>query len=115
MSPIRIGMIGVGHLGQIHARLLRQVAGAELVGIVDTSAAARKGISDELGVPAYADHGPLLGKIDAAVVATGVGERFLETLACEATARAIEAGASAFVCKGTGDLLSTIKRLCDGR
>ena len=26
--------------------------------------------------------------------------------------RASEVGASAFVCKGTGDLLSTIKRLC---
>ena len=24
-----------------------------------------------------------------------------------------EVGASAFVCKGTGDLLSTIKRLCN--
>jgi CheY-like chemotaxis protein len=29
--------------------------------------------------------------------------------------RAFEVGASAFVCKGTGDLLSTIKRLCDDR
>ena len=29
--------------------------------------------------------------------------------------RSIEAGASAFVCKGTGDLLSTVKRLCDDR
>ena len=29
--------------------------------------------------------------------------------------RSVEVGASAFVCKGTGDLLSTIKRLCDGR
>ena len=29
--------------------------------------------------------------------------------------RSIEVGASAFVCKGTGDLLSTIKRLCDDR
>jgi two-component system invasion response regulator UvrY len=27
--------------------------------------------------------------------------------------RSIESGASAFVSKGTGDLLSTIKRLCD--
>jgi DNA-binding NarL/FixJ family response regulator len=27
--------------------------------------------------------------------------------------RSVEVGASAFVCKGTGDLLSTIKRLCD--
>ena len=29
--------------------------------------------------------------------------------------RSIEVGASAFVCKGTGDLLSTVKRLCDDR
>ena len=29
--------------------------------------------------------------------------------------RSFEVGASAFVCKGTGDLLSTIKRLCDDR
>ena len=29
--------------------------------------------------------------------------------------RSIDAGASAFVCKGTGDLLSTVKRLCDDR
>ena len=29
--------------------------------------------------------------------------------------RSLEVGASAFVCKGTGDLLSTVKRLCDDR
>jgi DNA-binding NarL/FixJ family response regulator len=29
--------------------------------------------------------------------------------------RSFESGASAFVCKGSGDLLSTIKRLCDDR
>ena len=29
--------------------------------------------------------------------------------------RSIEVGASAFVCKGTGDLLSTVKRLCADR
>ena len=29
--------------------------------------------------------------------------------------RSVKVGASAYVCKGTGDLLSTIKRLCDGR
>ena len=29
--------------------------------------------------------------------------------------RSFEVGASAFVCKGAGDLLSTVKRLCDDR
>ena len=33
----------------------------------------------------------------------------------DVTQRSFEVGASAFVSKGTGDLLSTIKRLCDGR
>jgi DNA-binding NarL/FixJ family response regulator len=31
----------------------------------------------------------------------------------EVKQRCVEVGASAFVCKGTGDLLSTVKRLCD--
>jgi predicted dehydrogenase len=69
MNRIRVGVIGVGHLGQIHARLLRQVAGAELVGIVDPAVAARNVVGAELGVQAYAEHAPLLGKIDAAIVA----------------------------------------------
>ncbi len=33
----------------------------------------------------------------------------------DVTLRSLEVGASAFVSKGTGDLLSTIKRLYDGR
>jgi len=70
MSQIRVAVIGVGHLGQIHARLLRQVAGAELVGIVDPSEAARRAVGVELGMAAYADHSSLIGKIDAAIIAT---------------------------------------------
>jgi predicted dehydrogenase len=70
MSQIRVAVIGVGHLGQIHARLLRQVADAELVGIVDPSEAARRAVGVELGMTAYADHSSLIGKIDAAIIAT---------------------------------------------
>jgi predicted dehydrogenase len=70
MSQIRVAVIGVGHLGQIHARLLRQVPGAELVGIVDPSEAARRAVGAELGMAAFADHSPLIGKIDAAIIAT---------------------------------------------
>src|SRR5262245_5636874 len=69
MSKLRLAVIGVGHLGQIHARLLRQVEGAELVGIVDPIDAARAAVAAELNVAAYADHTPLLGRIDAAIIA----------------------------------------------
>src|SRR5437763_1784026 len=41
MNDLRVAVIGVGHLGQIHARLLAQVAGAKLTAIVDPSPDAR--------------------------------------------------------------------------
>jgi predicted dehydrogenase len=69
MNNVRLAVIGVGHLGKIHAKLLQQVAGAQLVGIVDPSPEARA-IAAELNVPAHADHMPLLGQIDAAIIAT---------------------------------------------
>jgi predicted dehydrogenase len=67
---MRLAVIGVGHLGKIHARLLGQVQGAELVGVVDPSAEARGTVAAGLKVAAFADHTPLLGQIDAAIIAT---------------------------------------------
>lgn len=70
MSKLRIAVIGVGHLGRIHARLLSQVDGVELAGVVDPVATARQAVAAELNTAAHADHYPLLGQIDAAIVAT---------------------------------------------
>jgi len=70
MTKSRLAVIGVGHLGQIHARLLRQVDEAQLVAVVDTSEQSRTAIAAELDVAAHADQGPLMGQIDAAIVAT---------------------------------------------
>jgi len=67
---LRLAVIGVGHLGKIHARLTRQLDGVELVGVVDPSPEARAAAQAELGVAAHADHQPLLGQIDAAIIAT---------------------------------------------
>jgi len=70
MSKLRLAVIGVGHLGTIHARLARQLPEVELAGVVDPSPEARAVVSAELGVPSFADHQPLLGQIDAAIIAT---------------------------------------------
>ncbi len=42
MSKLRIAVIGAGHLGRIHAKLLGQVDGAELVAISDPIESARE-------------------------------------------------------------------------
>ena len=70
MSKLRVAVIGVGHLGKIHARLLRQLPQVELVGIVDPIESARAQVAAEFQAPSYADHRALLGQIDAAIVAT---------------------------------------------
>ena len=81
MSKLRVAVIGVGHLGKIHARLLRGVEEAELVSIVDPVEAARTAVADDLHVPAFADLRPLLGQIDAAIIATPT--RFHHAVAAE--------------------------------
>ncbi|HPZ76410.1 MAG TPA: Gfo/Idh/MocA family oxidoreductase, partial [Thermosynergistes sp.] len=35
MEPVRVGVIGVGHLGYHHARICAELPEAELVGVVD--------------------------------------------------------------------------------
>lgn len=70
MNKRRVAVVGVGHLGKIHARLLGQLPPVELVGVVDAVAETRSQVAADLHTTAYADHRQLLGKVDAAIVAT---------------------------------------------
>lgn len=67
-NRLRVGVIGTGALGFHHARLLRGLAGAELVGIFDTNAARAAQVSRELGVQAFPSLGALLDRVEAATV-----------------------------------------------
>jgi predicted dehydrogenase len=69
MTPLKVAVIGAGHLGRIHARLLAQMPGLELVGIVDPLAAARDEVAAACQTRAFEHHRQLAGQIDAAVVA----------------------------------------------
>lgn len=70
MSRLRIAVVGAGHLGRIHARLLRSFDDVELVGVVDPVELVRNRVADEFGTRAFASHLEMVGRIDAAVVAT---------------------------------------------
>jgi predicted dehydrogenase len=65
---VRIGVIGVGALGFHHARILRDVPGAELVGIHDANAARATQVASELGVTAFPALEGLLDAVDAATI-----------------------------------------------
>lgn len=69
MSQLRTAVIGAGHLGRIHAKLLGQVDGAELVAISDPVDSARDAAGKQFGVPTFADYRDCIDQIDAAVIA----------------------------------------------
>lgn len=66
---LRIGVIGVGHLGRHHARLLAAMPGAHLVAVADTNRSRADEIGGSLGVRAVDDARALLGAVDAVTVA----------------------------------------------
>jgi len=72
MNPerkIRVAVIGVGHVGQHHARIYRELPGAELVGVVDIDRAKLQELSESLGVAACEDYRDMFGRVDAVSVA----------------------------------------------
>lgn len=68
--PLRIAVIGVGHLGQHHARLLASMGDVELAGIVDTKPGRADEIATKVGVPSFSHLRDLpLNELDAATIA----------------------------------------------
>ena len=53
MTPIRCGVVGVGHLGYHHARLLSSLDGVELVGVADIDTAHRERAAEAFTVPGF--------------------------------------------------------------
>ena len=76
MQKIRAAVIGVGYLGRFHAQKYAQAAGCELVGVVDSRAEARESVAAELHTRALAEHGSLLGAVDAVSVVTPTPAHF---------------------------------------
>src|SRR5262245_6118650 len=70
MTRLRMAVIGVGHLGQHHARILAGLPDVELVGVVDANPDQARTIAGRLGTTAFEHFEPLLGRVDAVSVVT---------------------------------------------
>jgi predicted dehydrogenase len=68
-EPLRIAVIGVGHLGRHHARILSTLDGARLAAVVDTVPERAAAAASAAGVVALSDYRELLGEVDAVTVA----------------------------------------------
>jgi predicted dehydrogenase len=67
---LRVGVVGVGVMGSNHARVLADLAGVKLAGIVDPDRKQRDFVSDALACPGYGDiDGLLAAGVDALTIA----------------------------------------------
>ncbi|MCZ6596534.1 MAG: Gfo/Idh/MocA family oxidoreductase [Planctomycetota bacterium] len=68
MSRLRVGVVGVGHLGRIHARIYAEHPEAELVAVVDADGARAREVADETDCRACTELAELPDDIDAVSV-----------------------------------------------
>jgi predicted dehydrogenase len=66
---LRVGVVGVGHLGRHHARILGSLDGAELVAVVDINEPRAREVAAQYGTRPLTDYRELFGRVDAVCVA----------------------------------------------
>ena len=103
--PTRVGVLGVGSLGFHHARILREVPGAEMAGVFDDNPARLQTVAQELGVRAFRSREELLENVDAAVVAVPT------TVHTEVALPAIDAGVHLLIEKPIAVTLDEAERI----
>lgn len=64
-KKLKVGVIGVGYLGQIHARIYSEMPNIELVCVSDTNEANAKKVAKKYSCDAFANSQELVDKVDA--------------------------------------------------
>ena len=69
MEKLKIGVIGVGHLGKLHTKMFAQIDSCSLVGVFDLNSEQAKAVADEFKTKHYEDLDELLNEVDAVSIA----------------------------------------------
>ena len=73
---IKIGVLGVGHLGKIHLKCINQIDGYELVGFYDTNAKQVAEVEKEFGIKGFASIDELISTVDVVDIVTPTVQHF---------------------------------------
>ena len=65
MRKLRLAVVGVGHLGKEHARILGGMGDVDLVAVVDKNPAQARAIAEKCGTKSCTDARELIGLVDA--------------------------------------------------
>lgn len=76
MNSIKVGVIGVGHMGRYHARIYRKLEGVSLVGVVDIDPKRARKIASGNNTTAFVEYRRLLENVDAVSVAVPTSSHY---------------------------------------
>ena len=68
-GPVRIGVVGAGYLGSIHARIFSRLSDVKLVGVADINPIVGQAVANKYGTAFVSDGRELINKVDAVTVA----------------------------------------------
>ncbi len=73
---VKIGVLGVGHLGKIHLKCINQIDGYELIGFYDTDAKQVADVEQEFGIKGFASVDELIDAVDVVDIVTPTIQHF---------------------------------------
>lgn len=106
MERLNIGVIGVGHLGALHAKMLADLPDVRFAGAYDIDMQKATRIATEFKSAAYQDIDSLIAICDAVTIATPT------TTHCEVARKAIERGKHVFIEKPITQSIEEANELC---
>jgi predicted dehydrogenase len=68
MEKIRVGVVGVGHLGSIHAKIYSRLDNIKLAGVCDCNLERALEVGKRFRTASYSDYEELFDKVDAASI-----------------------------------------------
>ncbi|HBH88047.1 MAG TPA: UDP-N-acetyl-D-glucosamine dehydrogenase [Syntrophaceae bacterium] len=84
MDTVKVGVVGIGHLGNYHLQKYHKIPNCKIVGVADISVDRAQKAAGTYGCSAVSDHRKLIGSVDAVSIAVptishhSVAKDFLE-------------------------------------
>ncbi|MCZ7586976.1 MAG: Gfo/Idh/MocA family oxidoreductase [Deltaproteobacteria bacterium] len=69
LPPVRVGIVGVGHMGRYHVGAYSEINNVEIAALADRDESRLKMISDEFDLPVFGDYRHIFDKVDAVSIA----------------------------------------------
>ncbi len=76
MDKVKVGVLGVGHLGRLHASLYKEISTVEVVGIYDINREKAAKVSEELDLQLFNNSKDLLRSVDAVNIVTSTPNHY---------------------------------------